>query len=542
MKPIDPRLLQRSAVVRRHLGFSIVLGTVTALLIVAQAWLVATLISRGFEGQGVGGAIAGTLVGAAVVFGLRAVVSWLHEVAATRAAVQVKSQLRIELSEAIFDARRVGPVPETSQLVVLFGSGLDALDAYFAKYLPQLVLAITVPLIVGLAVLWADPIAAIIITVTLPLIVVFMILVGWLTKEKTERRWAALKRLSHHFFDVLDGLVVLKIFGRSQVDGLTQVGEQHRKQSMAALKLAFLSSLVMELFAMLAVALVAVSVGLRVVEGQLNLQTAMFVLLLAPEAFLPMRQVGAHFHDSAEGVAAAQDAFDVLDGTDRRTGTAMPGSLRHSELELDGLTVIYEGRSEPALNATTALIAPGEFIALTGPSGSGKSTLLAVLMGFVAPTAGAVRVAGVDLADIDIESWRRQIAWVPQVPGLIAGTIEANVRLGLDGPSTISVRRILDDVGASTLELGREVSDSGSDLSAGEQRRVGVARALLRARHTDVALMLLDEPTAGLDADTEALVVSALRRSSLTLIVVTHRGAVRDLADREIALGELVTT
>lgn len=540
MKPIDPRLFQRSAAVRRHLGFSAALGTGTAFLIVAQAWLVATLISRGFEGQGARGAM--TLVGAAVVFGLRAVVSWLHEVAATRAAVKVKSQLRIELSEAIFDPRRVGSVPETSHLVVLFGSGLDALDAYFAKYLPQLVLAITVPLIVGVAVLWSDPIAAIIIAVTLPLIVVFMILVGWLTKEKTDRRWAALKRLSHHFFDVLDGLVVLKIFGRSQVDGLTQVGEQHRKQSMAALKLAFLSSLVMELFAMLAVALVAVSVGLRVVEDQMDLQTAMFVLLLAPEAFLPMRQVGAHFHDSAEGVAAAQDAFDVLDGTDRHRGTAMPASLRHSQLELDGVSVTYEGRGEPALSSATALIEPGEFIALTGPSGSGKSTLLAVLLGFVAPTSGTVRVAGVDLGDLDIEAWRRQIAWVPQVPGLIDGTIEANVRFGLESPTGDSVRRVLDDVGASTLELEREVSDSGRSLSAGERRRVGVARALLRARHTDISLMLLDEPTAGLDAETEALVVSALRDSGLTLIVVTHRGAVRDLADREIALGDLVAT
>lgn len=538
MKPIDPRLVRRSAAVRRYLLASVMLGTVTAVLIVAQAWLVATVVARGFAGMGVGRPLVHLMVATAGVFALRAGVGWLHEVAATRAAVQVKSQLRSELAAAIFDPRGVGSVPQTSRVVALFGDGLDALDAYFAKYLPQLVLAITVPAIVGIAVLWADPLSAVTIMVTLPLIVVFMILVGWLTQERTARRWAALTRLSHHFLDVLDGLVVLKIFGRSQEAGLRRVGEQHRRQSMAALKLAFLSSFVMELFAMLAVALVAVSVGLRVVEDRLDLRTAMFVLLLAPEAFLPLRRVGAHFHDSAEGAAAAQDAFAVLDGAARHGGTRMP-PLR-GEISLNAVTVTYPGRSEPALDRATATVRPGEFIALTGPSGSGKSTLLGVLLGFVAPSAGSVRIAGTDLAELDIAHWRQRIAWVPQVPGLIDGTVESNVRLGLDVASAAQVRRALADAGAASLALDRPVRESGLNLSAGERRRVGIARALLRARHGEVELLLLDEPTAGLDAEAELHVIETLRASGLTTIVVTHRSAIRDQADREISLATMV--
>lgn len=518
---------------------SVVLGTVAAIAIVAQAWLLATLVSRGFEGKGVGGAFAGLIVTVAGVFILRAALTWAHQVAATRAAVAVKSQLRMELAEAALDPRGNGTSVGASRLVALFGGGLDALDAYFAKYLPQLVLAITVPTIVIGAVLWADPIAAITIAVTLPLIIVFMVLVGWLTKEKTEKRWAALERLGHHFFDVLDGLTVLKIFGRSQVEGLREVGDRHRKHSMAALRLAFLSSLVMELFATIAVALVAVGVGLRVVEGRLDLQTAMFVLLLAPEAFLPLRQVGAHFHDSAEGAAAASEAFEILERMDRHTGAGLPPA--EATISLDGVSVVYPGRSTPALPATTVRIGPGEFIALTGPSGSGKSTLLGVLLGFAKPTSGSVQLGTVDLESADIVAWRRQIAWVPQVPGIIDGTIEANVRLGLTSCGASDIRQALDDAGASGLPLDRHIRESGLDLSAGERRRVGIARALLRARHTEAHVLLLDEPTAGLDAGTELRVIETLRATGMTIVVVTHRAEVCDAADREIALGEAVS-
>jgi len=542
VKPIEPRLLQRSRPVRRLLVVGAVLGTVSALLIVAQAWFIAALVARGFAGDGITSVTLRNAVLVGAVFAARAAITWLQQVLAARAAVRVKSQLRSELAEAVLDPRRASITPDTSRVVTLFGSGLDALDAYFAKYLPQLILAITVPMVVLVAVLSADPLSALTIAVTLPLIVVFMVLVGWLTKEKTDRRWAALQTLSHHFLDVLDGLVVLKVFGRSQVAGLERVGEQHRRESMTALRLAFLSSFVLDLFATLAVALVAVSVGLRLVEGHLGLQIAMFVLLLTPEAFTPMRQVGAHFHDSAEGVAAAQDAFDVLDtATVHRGATAAPNPATN-RIIIEQLEVRFPERSRAALPSTDAVIEPGEFTVLTGQSGSGKSTLLGVLLGFAAPTAGRVMVGGVDLADVDIAQWRRHIAWVPQVPGLIEGTIADNIRLGsIDaGAGATDLRTVLDEAGAAGLSLDRRIAEDGQDVSAGERRRIGIARALLRVRLGHATLLLFDEPTAGLDAATEDHIIDGLKAAAVTVVVVTHRSAVRMRADREIALKELV--
>lgn len=540
MKPIEPRLLQRSQPVRRLLVVGAALGTVSALLIVAQAWFIAALVARGFAGDGITSVTLRNAVLVGAVFAARAAITWLQQVLAARAAVRVKSQLRAELAEAVLDPRRASITPDTSRVVTLFGSGLDALDAYFAKYLPQLILAISVPLVVLVAVVWADPVSALTIAITLPLIVVFMVLVGWLTKEKTDRRWAALQTLSHHFLDVLDGLVVLKVFGRSQVAGLKRVGEQHRRESMTALRLAFLSSFVLDLFATLAVALVAVSVGLRLVEGHLGLQIAMFVLLLTPEAFTPMRQVGAHFHDSAEGVAAAQDAFDILDTATAHAGTTAAPNPATNRISIEQLEVRFPERTRAALPATDAVIAPGEFIVLTGQSGSGKSTLLAVLLGFAAPTAGRVMVGDVDLADVDIAQWRRHIAWVPQVPGLIEGTIADNVRLGSIDASDADLRAVLDEAGAAGLSADRRIAEDGQDVSAGERRRIGIARALLRVRLGHATLLLFDEPTAGLDAATEDHIIDGLKAAAVTVVVVTHRSAVRMRADREIVLDELV--
>ncbi|HLR86074.1 MAG TPA: ABC transporter transmembrane domain-containing protein, partial [Nocardioidaceae bacterium] len=270
MKPLDPDLVRRSGPVRRHLAVAIALGTLAAALIVAQAWLVSVAVTRGFDGAGWSGQVAAVVVGVVACFIARAAIGWGHRVAAARAASVVKSGLRRDIIDALLTGRPRGTY-ESGHVIALLGHGLDALDAYFAKYLPQLVLALTVPATVCAAMLWADVLSAVTVAVTLPLIVVFMVLVGWLTREKTERRWEALKRLTHHFADVLDGLPVLKIFGRSagQVDGLRAVGERHRRETMRALRLAFLSSFVLELCATISVALVAVGVGLRVLDGSL---------------------------------------------------------------------------------------------------------------------------------------------------------------------------------------------------------------------------------------------------------------------------------
>ena len=546
MKPVDPELVRRSAPVRRHLIVAVALGTLAAGLIVAQAWFVSVAVARGFDGEGWSDALAAVVLGVVACFAGRALIGWGHRVAAARAASAVKSDLRREIVDAVL-AGRPRAACESGHVIALLGHGLDALDAYFAKYLPQLILALTVPATVCAAMLWADVLAAVTVMVTLPLIVVFMVLVGWLTREKTERRWEALKRLTHHFADVLDGLPVLKVFGRSarQADGLRTTGERHRRETLRALRLAFLSSFVLELCATISVALVAVGVGLRVLDGSLGLQTALFVLLLAPEAFLPVRQVGTRFHDSAEGAAAARDAFALLDPdaagrfVSLRDRYEPIGAITHSyktppRVELHKIRVRYPDRHADGLPPTDLTIEPGEMVALVGASGCGKSTLLSVLLGFVEANDGEIIVDGVRVTDPS--GLRPRIAWVPQHPALVAGTIADNVRLATPAADE-QVRAALDDAAAYALALDRRVDERGRNLSAGERRRVAIARALLRVRHSCADLLLLDEPTAGLDAEAEAAVVDAVRRAGVTTLVVAHRPALIEAADRTVTPG-----
>lgn len=540
MKPLDPRLLKQSSAVRRHLVVSVALGSITAFAVVLQAWLIATVVDLGFGGAGRTTKVTGLILGIAVCFALRGGLSWVHQVAANRAAVTVKSQLRNDVMAALLDERGVGARPDSGSCIALLGSGIDALDGYFSKYLPQLVLMITVPAVVVTAVTWADPLSGLTVGLTLPLIVIFMILVGLLTKDKTEKRWEALKTLNYHFTDVLDGLVTLKIFGRSQQEGMRRVGEQHRRQSMAALKVAFLSSLVLEFVATISVALVAVSVGLRVVDGSLDLRTALFVLLLAPEAFMPLRQVGAHFHDSAEGLEAANDIFEILESGRTHPGTTGVPDLRTAVVAFEDVSYVYPGRSAVALDGLSAHVIPGACTAIIGRSGAGKSTALAVLMGFLDPQQGRVTVDGIDLRELDLVEWRSRVAWVPQRPALVSGTIGSNVALGWARATARDLRDALDDAGAHMLSLDREVREGGTNLSAGELRRVGMARALLRVRHGGAQLMVLDEPTAGLDHDTEEHVLSSLSESGVTIVLVAHRRAAINIADRIVSVGDHV--
>ncbi|WP_455770448.1 thiol reductant ABC exporter subunit CydD [Streptomyces cinereoruber] len=543
MKPIDPRLLRYARATRVFLTAMVVLGLVGAALVVAQAMLIAEIVVGSFqEGRSVS-ALATPLLLLAGVAVARGLVSWLTELAAHRASAAVKSELRGRL---LGRAAALGPGwlggQRAGSLIALATRGVDALDDYFARYLPQLGLAVVVPVAVLARIVTEDWVSAAIIVVTLPLIPLFMILIGWYTQARMDRQWKLLSRLSGHFLDVVAGLPTLKIFGRAkaQAESIRAITSEYRQATMRTLRIAFLSSFALELLATLSVALVAVTIGMRLVHGDLDLYTGLVILILAPEAYLPLRQVGAQYHAAAEGLAAAEEIFDVLEQPVRNGGTgAVPDSVR---LELDAVTVRHAGRAEPSLDAVTLTVEPGETVALVGPSGAGKSTLLDVVLGFTAPEpGGSVRVGGEDLAGLDPEAWRSRIAWVPQRPYLFAGTIAENVRLARPDASDEAVRKALRDAGADGFVaelpdgLDTLLGEDGAGLSAGQRQRLALARAFL----ADRPLLLLDEPTAALDGETEAGVVDAVRRlaAGRTVLLVVHRPALLAVADRVVSLG-----
>jgi ATP-binding cassette subfamily C protein CydD len=470
VKPLDPRLLQHARTSRRYLATTVVLGVLVAGLIVAQATLLAHGITAVFLHGATAAALLPTLLTLAAVILARALLAWAQEAAAVRSSAAVKSELRNRLYAHLV---ALGPVvhnpalstgaprdlqkhatiengggpagggspergsPErssrdTGAVITLVTRGLDALDAYFARYLPQLVLAALIPAVVLVRLVGADLIATVTIALTLPLIPVFMALVELQTEAANRRQFRLLARLSHHFLDVVAGLPTLKIFGRAgaQTATIGRISREQRRLTMRTLRLAFLSSLVLELLATLSVALVAVGIGLRLVDGRLGLETALLVLILAPEAYLPLRQVGANFHASAEGLAAAEEAFAILETPVAEEGTA---PAPHGDIVFEDVVVRYRGRDALRLTAT---VRPGEIVALTGPSGCGKSTALGVLLGFVRPDAGRVTVGGTDLSTVDPVAWRANLAWVPQRPHLFAGTVRENIALG-DPPTEL---------------------------------------------------------------------------------------------------------
>ncbi|MGW6277447.1 thiol reductant ABC exporter subunit CydD [Kribbella sp. NPDC055071] len=531
MKPLDPRLVRRARGARVFLGASVLIGVASGVLIVVQA----VLLAHGIAGVVLRhGAVTGVAWGlSAVVLG-RALLVWAQEVVAQRAAAAVKSTLRRQVLE---HSLKLGPVwlsgERSSALTTLLTKGLDDLDPYFARYLPQLVLAATVPAGVIGWMATGDLIAAGTVVVTLPLIPVFMALIGWATQARSRRRQRALGVLAHHFADVVSGLPTLKLFGRAkaQESAVRRVTDQHRVASMGSLRLAFLSSFALELLASISVALVAVGVGLRLVDGKLGLETALVVLILAPEAYLPLRQVGLQFHASADGVAASEEVFRVLETPlpVRGDRTDVP-DLRVTPIYLYDVTVRYPGRDEAALEGFDLELHPGEVVALTGPSGAGKSTVLAVLLGFVEPERGVVVAGGSAADEFDPAVWRQQFAWVPQRPGLRLGTVADNVRVGRPAASDDEVRLALITAGAAELDLDKPVGEQGQLLSGGQQRRVALARALI----TNAPVLLLDEPTAGLDPQAEATLITTLRATPRTILLIAHRPALITAADRSV--------
>lgn len=534
--PLDPRLVRRARATLPFLAGLCVVGVATALLILAQAWLLSRGVSSVFAAHHLDGVAMWCGLLAAVFCG-RACLAWLQESLAHRASASVKSQLRRDILQARLSRPTDATMP-SGTLISLMTTGLDALDGYYSKYLPQLVLAVIVPAVLATAIGLNDLTSLVIVVVTIPLIPVFMALIGWRTEAAVAKRFKVATRLANHFADLVAGLPTLQVFGRAraQLEGLRRTEAANRSETMRTLRISFLSSFILELLATLSVALVAVTVGFRVAAGGMDLRTSLFILILAPEVFLPVRQVGVLFHDAADGMAAAEVSFGLIE-SGRPTAPKSDveiASPREVPVVISGLTHTYEGTDRAAPDGLSLRIEPGSVVALVGHSGGGKTTALSCLLGFIDPDSGSILVGDRELIGADEsvwQSWRRQLAYVPQVPAMMAGTVAENIRLGCSDAPEAMLRDALDRCGAAAIPLNKRIDDDAEGLSAGERRRVALARALVRVEQAEAGLLVLDEPTAGLDADTEATVLEAVRASEASVLVVSHRRNIIAAAD-----------
>jgi ATP-binding cassette, subfamily C, bacterial CydD len=543
VRGINPRLVRRARGVRALLVADAALGVLAALLVLAQAVLLARVAARGFDGASLAD-VALPLELLVAVVGARAAAAYGFEIVGRRAAVNVLSELRLELVE-----RRLRGQPaaldgaESAEVSTAAVGGVDALETTFARYLPQVVLAVTVPIAVLVLVASIDLVSAGVMLLTLPLVPVFMWLVGRYTERRARQRWQALALLSTHFLDSVRGLPTLRAFnrGETQAERIAEASDRYRRATMGTLKVAFLSGTVLELAATLGVALVAVIVGVRLVDGGIGLEAGLTVLVLAPELYLPLRNLAAQFHASADGLAVSGRLLDLGDAEEAASsGSASPPSVWDLPVRLEAVSFAYPARPGLILDRVDLELRPGETVALVGPSGGGKSTIASLLLRLAEPTRGRVTVGTVDLASCDAESWRAQIAWVPQHPTIFHGTVADNIRLGDASADDARVRAAAELAGAAgvvgRLPDGYEtvVGEGGRPLSAGELQRIALARAFLR----EAALVILDEPTANLDPASAAVVGDAVERlrAGRTVLLIAHRPELAALADRVVHL------
>jgi thiol reductant ABC exporter CydD subunit len=550
MAAFDRRLLHRGREARVALAADAVIATVAALLVLAQAVLLADVAARSFAGASLHAVVRPLALLCAIVCA-RAVAAWAFEVVGRSAASRILSRLRLDLIE-----RRLRSDPssadgaKSSELATLAVTGIDALETTFARYLPQVVLAILVPVAVLALVAAIDLTSAAVMLLTLPLVPVFMWLIGRYTEHRARERWQALALLAGHFTDVVRGLPTLRAFNRAQAQAeqIEFVSDRYRVATMGTLRLAFLSGTVLELAATIGVALVAVTVGVRLVDGGLGLQAGLTVLVLAPELYLPIRNVAAQFHASADGAAVAGRLLDLVEepaggATPRRSPVP---DLQTATIRLERVSFTYPGRERPALEAVDLELTAGESVALVGPSGAGKSTLGSLLLCLATPSQGRLLVDDVDLAACDPQAWRSRLAWLPQRPTLLRTTVAENIRLGDPGATSDRLYAAAALAGADRFVRGLPdgyetvVGDGGRPLSHGQIRRIGLARAFLR----NAPLLILDEPTADLDTESAEIVGDAIDRlmGRCTLLLITHREGLAARCDLvvRLELGSLV--
>jgi len=524
------------------LGVDVALGLAGTALLIAQAVIVATLVAAAFAGRPAAEAPP-LLVALAILVAFRAGLSGSAETVGRRAAGTVMSDLRLALarSQVGGGTERAEDDARSGEIAAAAVTGVDALEVYLARYLPQVVLSVTVPVAVLATAVVVDPPSAAIMVVTLPVIPVFLAFVGSSAGARARERWEALALLSDHVLDVVRGLPTLRAYNRADAQAglVAESGERYRRGTMQVLRLSFLSGAVLDLAATLGTALVAVTVGVRLIGGGLTLRAGLIVLLLTPELYAPLRALGSLFHASSDGLAAAGRILDVLDAAaPPPSGAGVPGTWQR--LALAGVTVEHPDRGAAVLNEVDLELRRGEVVVLTGPSGAGKSTAAALLLGLRRPDAGCVLVDGRDLATLDLPAWRREIGWLPQRPTMFRGTVRENIALGDPTASAERVQAAAELAGVSDVvaELRRGydtvIGPGGRGLSTGEQRRIALARALLR----EPTLLVLDEPFASLDRESSAVVAAAIARVApdRAVLVIDHDPHLLTIAYRTVRL------
>jgi thiol reductant ABC exporter CydD subunit len=541
------RLARVSRAARLHVGATVGLGLVSTALVVAQATLLAHIVTRVFLGGASLADVARSLVWLLVVSAARGAVATGFEASGRYGAARVMATLRGRLVRHLLLARPGALQDERAgELAATAVQGVDSLEAYFARYLPQAILSVLAP---PLILIWVAPRnweSAAILAVTVPLIPIFMVLIGKLAEQRTRRRWRTLSLLSARFLDLVSGLETLRAFGRAGggARAIGEAGERYRRETIATLRVGFLSALVLELLATLGTALVAVTVGVQLAAGSLGLEAGLAVLILAPELYAPLRELGAQYHAGADGLAAAERILEVLDTPaavevrESRREAPDPG---RAPVRLDAVGFAYPGRAA-VLDGVTLTLAPGATTALVGPSGAGKTTLAMLVARLADPDVGVVSCGGVDLRHVEPREWRARVAWVSQGATLFAGTIEDNVRLARPDASAAEVARALRAAGADAVVAalpygaGTRVGDGGRRLSAGQARRIALARAFL----DDAPLVVLDEPTAHLDPESAASIEDAVARLARgrTMLLITHRRELAASCDRVVELRE----
>ncbi len=556
--PASPEIITALKRWQSHSGFwlkaSVGIGLLAGFLLIGQAWLLAKTITAVVFGQAGLTGVMPWLWGLLAIFLLRAGLAWAAEQAAFHAAVQVKLALRSQLYRHV---QQLGPAwltgERSGELANTLSDGIEALEAYYARYIPAMSLMALVPLAILVLVFAHDALSALVMVVTAPLIPLFMILIGKGTEKRNQQQWQQLARMSAHFLDVIQGLTTLKLFNASRREAqmVAHISDQYRQSTMSVLRVAFLSSFALEFLATVSIALVAVLVGFRLFWGEMEFLHGFFVLLLAPEFYLPLRNMGTQYHARMQAIGAGEKIVAILNTPVSTPADALAGEEWVADKEI-GITLVDVSFSypdnRPALHHLNLTIQPGETLALVGHSGAGKSTLANVLLGFLPVQHGQVLVGGTPLGSIPAEAWRRQLAWLPQRPHLFPASVADNIRLGQATASLEAVQAAAQQAYAdefiSQLPQGYDtrVGEAGHGLSGGQIQRIALARAFLK----DAPLVILDEATAHLDPASEALVQAGVKRlaAGRTVILIAHRLSTIMGADRIAVLeaGQVVAT